>query len=530
MKIQGEMIIGRQAVRGSAGTLYAHNPATRADIEPGFGTATADDLAAACELAEQAFDAYRAVPLEQRARFLETIAERIVDIGGLLIERAAQESGLPAARLEGERGRTVNQLRLFAKVVRDGHFLEATLDSALPQRTPPRPDLRMRKIPLGPVAVFGASNFPLAFSVAGGDTASALAAGCPAVVKAHNAHLGTSELVAKAVRQAAEECGMPEGVFSMLIGEGNQIGADLVGHPAIKAVGFTGSRGGGLALVRIAAARQEPIPVYAEMSSINPLFLLPGALAEKGAALAPAFVDSLVLGVGQFCTNPGLVIGLAGPQLEAFTAAAAQALQAKGAGTMLTAGIHKAYVDAIEKRGGVQGLTLLARGTGVTNPEGQGCAAQAALYLCDAATFLANPALEEEIFGPASVMIACRDEGEILAVARHLEGQLTATVHATAADNGIAGSLLPILERKAGRILFNGFPTGVEVAHAMVHGGPFPATSDSRSTSVGATAIERFLRPVCYQDVPAELLPEALRDDNPLGLARVVDGVLRTAG
>ncbi|WP_323141975.1 aldehyde dehydrogenase (NADP(+)) [Massilia phyllosphaerae] len=525
MNIQGEMIIGRQAVRGSAGTLRAHNPATRADIEPGFGTASADDLAAACQLAEQAFDAYRAVPLEERARFLETIADRIVDIGGLLIERAAQESGLPVARLEGERGRTVNQLRLFAKVVRDGHFLEATLDSALPQRTPPRPDLRMRKIPLGPVAVFGASNFPLAFSVAGGDTASALAAGCPVVVKAHNAHLGTSELVAKAVRQAAEDCGMPEGVFSMVIGEGNQIGADLVGHPAIKAVGFTGSRGGGLALVRIAAARKEPIPVYAEMSSINPLFLLPGALEEKGAALAPAFVDSLVLGVGQFCTNPGLVIGLAGPQLEAFTAAAAQALQAKGAGTMLTAGIHKAYTDAIEKRGGVSGLTLVARGSA----EGQGCAAQAALYLCDAATFLANPALEEEIFGPASVMIACRDEAEILAVASHLEGQLTATVHATRADLGIAGSLLPILERKAGRILFNGFPTGVEVSHAMVHGGPFPATSDSRSTSVGATAIERFLRPVCYQDVPSELLPEALRDDNPLDLARMVDGVLRPA-
>ena len=525
MHIQGEMIIGRQAVRGSAGTLRAHNPATRADIEPAFGTATSDDLAAACLLAEQAFDAYRAVPLEQRARFLETIAERIVDIGPVLIERASQESGLPTARLEGERGRTVNQLRLFAKVVRDGYFLEATLDAALPQRTPPRPDLRMRKVPLGPAAVFGASNFPLAFSVAGGDTAAALAAGCPVVVKAHNAHLGTSELVAKAVRQAAEECGMPEGVFSMLIGEGNQVGADLVGHPAIKAVGFTGSRAGGLALVRIAAARKEPIPVYAEMSSINPLFLLPGALEQNGAKLAPGFVDSLVLGVGQFCTNPGLVIGLAGAQLEAFTAAAAEALQAKGAGTMLTAGIHQAYVNAIEHRGGVSGLTLVARGSA----EGQGCAAQAALYLCDAATFLANPALEEEIFGPASVMIACRDEAEILAVAEHLEGQLTATVHATGADLGIAGRLLPILERKVGRILFNGFPTGVEVSHAMVHGGPFPATSDSRTTSVGATAIERFLRPVCYQDVPAELLPEALRDDNPLKLARIVDGTLRTA-
>jgi NADP-dependent aldehyde dehydrogenase len=526
MNIQGEMIIGRQAVRGSGGSLRAYDPARHATIEPEFGLATADDLAAACLLAEQAFDAYRAVPLEQRARFLETIAEQILAIGPILIERASQESGLPAARLEGERGRTVNQLRLFAKVVRDGNYLEATLDSALPQRTPPRADLRMRKVPLGPVAVFGASNFPLAFSVAGGDTASALAAGCPVVVKAHNAHLGTSELVAKAVLQAAIECGMPEGVFSMLIGEGNQIGGDLVGHPAIKAVGFTGSRGGGLALMRIAAARKEPIPVYAEMSSINPVYLLPGALAQGGARLAQGFVDSLTMGVGQFCTNPGLVIGLAGEQLDAFSAAAAGALQLKPAGTMLTAGIHQAYTSAIEGRAGITGLEVLARGSA----EGAGCAAQAALYRCDAATFLATPALEDEIFGPASVLIACQNEAEILEVTRHLEGQLTATVHATGADHGIAGALLPVLERKVGRILFNDFPTGVEVSHAMVHGGPFPATSDSRTTSVGATAIERFLRPVCYQDVPADLLPEALRDDNPLGLARIVDGELRTAG
>jgi NADP-dependent aldehyde dehydrogenase len=525
MNIQGEMIIGRQAVRGSAGTLRAYNPATRTEMEPAFGAATMDDLAAACLLAEQAVDAYRNVPLEQRARFLETIAEQILAIGPVLIERASSESGLPAARLEGERMRTVNQLRLFAKVVRDGHFLEATLDSALPQRTPPRPDLRMRKIPLGAVAVFGASNFPLAFSVAGGDTASALAAGCPVVVKAHNAHLGTSELVAKAILSAAIECGMPEGVFSMLIGEGNQIGADLVSHPAIKAVGFTGSRAGGLALMRIAAARKEPVPVYAEMSSINPFFLLPGALASNTAKLAGGFVDSLTMGVGQFCTNPGLVIGLAGEQFDAFCVAAVEALQAKTAGTMLTPGIHKAYVEAVERRSATPGVQLLAQG----GAEGAGCAAQPALYQCDAATFIATPALEEEIFGPASVLIRCRDEAELLAVAAHVEGQLTATVHATTGDRALAGALLPLLERKVGRILFNGFPTGVEVSHAMVHGGPFPATSDSRSTSVGATAIERFLRPVCYQDVPLELLPEELRDDNPLGLARVVDGQLTVA-
>ena len=525
MTIQGEMIIGRRIVRGGAGTVRAFNPATRAQMEPEFGLATEQDVTAACELAEQAFDAYRSVPLEQRARFLETIADRIMDIGPALIERATAESGLPTARLEGERGRTCNQLRLFAKVVRDGHFLEATLDSALPQRTPPRSDLRMRKIGLGPVAVFGASNFPLAFSVAGGDTASALAAGCPVVVKAHSAHLGTSELVGKAVRQAAEECGMPDGVFSMLIGEGRVAGQALAAHPAIKAVGFTGSRQGGLALVRTANARHEPIPVYAEMSSINPVFMLPGALAAGGAKLAQGFVDSLTLGVGQFCTNPGLIIGLAGPDLDAFAAAAADALGAKGAGTMLTAGIHQAYVDAVGRRSGIDGVKLVAQG----GAEGTGCAAQAALYACDAATYLATPALDEEIFGPASLVIACRDDAEMLAVARRLEGQLTATVHATPADRALAAGLLPTLERKAGRVLFNGFPTGVEVSHAMVHGGPFPATSDSRSTSVGATAIERFLRPVCYQDVPADLLPAELRDDNPLHLARMVDGSLQGA-
>jgi NADP-dependent aldehyde dehydrogenase len=520
------MIIGRVTRRGGAGNMRAFNPATRAEMEPVFGLADATDVDAACALAEQAFDAYRNVPLERRARFLETIADRIMDIGPLLIERAGQESGLPAARLEGERGRTCNQLRLFAKVVRDGHFLEATLDSALPQRTPPRPDLRMRKIGLGPVAVFGASNFPLAFSVAGGDTASALAAGCPVVVKAHSAHPGTSELVGKAVLRAAIECDMPDGVFSMVIGEGRQVGQALVAHPAIKAVGFTGSRQGGMALVHAANTRKEPIPVYAEMSSINPFYILPGALATAAAKLGQGFVDSLTLGVGQFCTNPGLVIGLAGAGFDAFRDAAAQALQVKGAGTMLTAGIHKAYTGAIEKRSGIAGVRRFAEGSA----DGQGCAAQAALYETDAATFLASPDLEDEIFGPASLLVACRDEAELLAVTNHIEGQLTATVHAQAADRALAGRLLPVLERKAGRILFNGYPTGVEVCHSMVHGGPFPATSDARSTSVGATAIDRFLRPVCYQDVPAELLPEALRDDNPLRLTRMVDGTLLAAG
>jgi len=514
------MIIGRSAVVGKEGTMKAIDPSRNVEIEPAFGLAGAADLARACELADAAFDVYRATGLEARAKFLETIADRIMDLGPTLIERAMQETGLPQVRLEGERGRTCNQLRLFAKVVRDGRFQSATLDSALPERTPPRSDLRLRKIGLGPVAVFGASNFPLAFSVAGGDTASALAAGCPVVVKAHSAHLGTSELVGKAVAKAAEECGMPEGVFSMLIGSGQTIGQALVSHPAIKAVGFTGSRAGGLALMKTAAERKEPIPVYAEMSSINPVFLLPGAL--DNAKLPQAFADSLTMGAGQFCTNPGLLIGLKSDKLQAFVDAAAGSLGAKPAATMLTPGIHKAYVNGVKGLAGIEGVSQKAAGQTTEAP----CAAQAFLYQVDAKTFLGNPALEGEIFGPTSLLVVANDEAELLAVAEHVEGQLTAAVHATADDRQLAARLMPVLERKVGRILFNGFGTGVEVSHAMVHGGPFPSTSDSRSTSVGAGAIDRFLRPVCYQDVPSYLLPESLADENPQKLPRIVNGDL----
>jgi len=522
MHIAGEMVIGNTAVLGKQGTMKAFDPARGVEIEPVFGLAGAAELQRACELAEQAFDHYRDISLEQRALFLEAIAANIVDLGPALIERAMAESGLPQARLEGERGRTVGQLKLFATVVRAGRWLSATLDSALPERVPPRADLRLRKIAVGPVAVFGSSNFPLAFSVAGGDTASALAAGCPVIVKAHSAHLGTSELVAKAIQKAVADSGLPEGVFSMLIGTGVQVGQDLVNHPVIKAVGFTGSRSGGLALTRLAAQRKEPIPVYAEMSSINPTFLLAGALAGDVVKLAQGFTDSLTLGSGQFCTNPGLVIGIDSPQLQQFLDAAATALQAKVGTTMLTAGIHKSYVAGVERLGAVAGVTLVAQG----QPGVSACGAQAALYACSAETFLAAPALEEENFGPSSLVVRCRDEAELRRVAAHLEGQLTATVHATADDRALATALLPVLERKVGRILFNGFPTGVEVAHAMVHGGPFPSTSDTRTTSVGAAAIERFLRPVCYQDVPAYLLPQAIADGNPLAVPRLVDGTL----
>jgi alpha-ketoglutaric semialdehyde dehydrogenase len=521
--IHGDMLIGQTAIHGSLAPFRGIDPATGQAMEPAFGSGGVADVDRACLLAQQAFDSYRESPLEQRAEFLEQIAQNISDIGPALVERAMQETGLPQARLEGERGRTVGQLRLFAQVVRDGRWMGATLDSALPERTPPRPDLRLRKIGLGPVAVFGASNFPLAFSVAGGDTASALAAGCPVVVKAHSAHPGTSELVGKAVQAAVAHCGLHEGVFSLLFGDGRMLGQALVGHSAIKAVGFTGSRQGGMALARTAWQRDEPIPLYAEMSSINPMFLLAQAMEQRPEEIARGFVDSLTLGAGQFCTNPGLVVAQEGPALDRFCDAAATALQAKAASTMLTPGIHAAFNAGVEQLAAAPGVQLLARGQQGSSAS----ACQAALFQTDAQSFLANPALEEETFGASSLLIRCSDSGEFQQIAEYLGGQLTATLFMAEADRAVAKQLLPTLERRAGRILVNSFPTGVEVSHAMVHGGPFPATTDSRSTSVGATAIDRFLRPVCYQDMPAHLLPAALQDANPLGLWRVQNGELK---
>jgi alpha-ketoglutaric semialdehyde dehydrogenase len=522
LHIHGDMLIGQTTPRGADAMFRGIDPATGREIEPAFGSSSIANVARACALAQQTFDGYRESTLELRAQFLERIAQNIIDLGSILIERAMQETGLPQARLEGERGRTVNQLQLFAKVVRDGHWLGATLDTALPTRTPPRPDLRLRRIGLGPVAVFGASNFPLAFSVAGGDTASALAAGCPVIVKAHSAHPGTSELVGKAVQAAVATCGLHEGVFSLLFGDGKTVGQALVSHPAIRAVGFTGSRQGGMALARTAWQREEPIPVYAEMSSINPLFLLADAMEQRAEAIAQGFVDSLTLGAGQFCTNPGLVIALEGGALDRFCNTAATALQAKPASTMLTPGIHSAFNAGVERLQAAPSVQLLARGQAGSSA----CAGQAALFRTDAKNFLANPTLEEETFGASSLVVSCSSPAEFQQIAEHLDGQLTATLFITEQDHEVARQLLPTLERKAGRILVNGFPTGVEVSHAMVHGGPFPATSDSRSTSVGATAIDRFLRPVCYQDMPAQLLSDVLKDANPLNVWRLRDGEL----
>ncbi|MGQ7250005.1 aldehyde dehydrogenase (NADP(+)), partial [Halomonas sp. V046] len=424
-------------------------------------------------------------------------------------------------RLEGERGRTCGQLRLFAGVVRAGEWLDVRIDPALPERQPmPRVDLRQRHIALGPVAVFGASNFPLAFSVAGGDTASALAAGCPVIVKAHSAHPGTSELVGRAVQAAVAECGLPEGVFSLVFGSGRDVGQALVGDARIKAVGFTGSRAGGTALMKTAQNRPEPIPVYAEMSSINPVFVLPEALKARGATLGEAFVGSLNMGAGQFCTNPGLVIAAQGEGLDAFLDAAASAVKASAAQTMLTPGIFDAYSKGVADLAANDHAREVARGNKGEGPN----QCQTGLFVAKADDFLNDEALQAEVFGSTSLVVECADQAEVKRVAEHLEGQLTATLQMDDADLDAARALLPALERRAGRVMVNGWPTGVEVCHTMVHGGPYPATSDSRTTSVGSAAIYRFLRPVCYQNLPEGLLPEALKDANPAGVSRLMDG------
>ncbi|WP_332877866.1 aldehyde dehydrogenase (NADP(+)) [Massilia sp. S19_KUP03_FR1] len=524
MSILGLSLINGVAERGNGAAFQAWNPALGASIEGDFHTVDNEQIARACSLAQTAFDPFRATSNEERATFLETIAAQIVAIGDELIERAMAESGLPRARLEGERGRTVGQLKLFADLLREGSWQDVRIDSALPERAPlPRPDMRMRLIGVGPVAVFGASNFPLAFSVAGGDTASALAAGCPVVVKAHPAHPGTSELVGGAIVKAAALCGLPAGVFALLTGTGNALGQALVAHPAIQAVGFTGSRAGGLALMAVAASRPQPIPVYAEMSSINPLFLLPHALSQRAEAIGAGFAASLVMGVGQFCTNPGLVLAIEGEGLERFSESATAALRGAPAATMLTAGIAASYRSGVDALAGHEAVATLAHNEPV---DGKGAAA---LFRTTGAAFLRDHALQGEVFGPASLLVVCRDADELRAVTDVLEGQLTATLQIDEGDYADAAALLPVLERKVGRILVNGFPTGVEVSTAMVHGGPFPATSDGRSTSVGTGAISRFLRPVCYQNMPQALLPGVLRDDNAAGTWRRVDGALGKA-
>ena len=478
-------------------------------------------MAQACELAAKAFSEYRKKSGVEKAKFLEQIALEIEALGDELLTRAQAESGLPLARLTGERGRTTGQLRLFAEYLRDGSWVNARIDTALPDRQPlPRPDLRQMLRPLGPVGVFGASNFPLAFSVAGGDTASALAAGCPVVVKGHPAHPGTSKLVGEAISRAVTVCDMPNGTFSIVQGRTVAVGMAIVEHPAIKAVGFTGSFRGGKALFDAAARRPEPIPVYAEMGSTNPIFFLPKILQEKGGALALAYVNSVTLGVGQFCTNPGLAVVQQSTEAKTFVEEAGKAVTKSQPAAMLTQGIQRAFTTGIGRLSQARGVQILAQGTAIESF----AHGTPTLLTTTADTLLANPEIAEEVFGPSSVVIEADSREQLLAVARGLEGHLTATVYGTDDELLDYTDLLEILEQKVGRVLINGFPTGVEVSHAMQHGGPYPAATDSRSTSVGTNAILRFARPVCYQNFPDALLPDELKASNPLRIWRLVDG------
>lgn len=525
--LTGHSIIAGHSVTGRGGTAAGVNPATGAALEPQYSLLDTEQLTAATAAAEEAFASFSTLDPETHAAFLERIAENIEAAGPALVERAMAETGLPEARITGERGRTTGQLRLFAAVIRQGDFRGVRVDPALPDRAPvPRADIRQRKVPLGPVAVFGASNFPLAFSTAGGDTASALAAGCPVIVKAHNAHPGTGEITGRAIADAVRDLGLHPGVFSLVYGPGAVIGQALATDPAIKAVGFTGSRSGGMALVHAAAGRREPIPVYAEMSSINPVFVFEGALADDAEALGSAYVASVTGSSGQLCTAPGLLFAPVGEAGDRFADAVGQAVTAAVGQTMLTGGIAASWQDGISALAAQPGVELLAAGS-----EGNTLNAPApSVYSTDVATFLANENLQAEIFGAASLVIRYSSVSELADAVQAMEGQLTATLHLAEADHPAARTLLPALERRVGRILVNGWPTGVEVGHAMVHGGPFPATSDSRTTSVGTLAIDRFLRPVAYQNLPDALRPEALQQDNPWRLNRLVDGALEPAG
>lgn len=522
----GHSLIAGQPAAGSAGSVNGYNPADDEALEPAFTLLAVEQLSSATAAAHEAFGSFSSLAPEARAVFLESIAANIESAGEEIIARAVAETGLTTARLTGELGRTTGQLRLFASVVRQGDHHGVRIDPALPERTPlPRPDIRQRKVPLGPVAVFGASNFPLAFSTAGGDTASALAAGCPVIVKAHHAHPGTSDLVAQAVTEAVRQHDLHPGVFSHVYGSGTSIGQALVADPAIKAVGFTGSRSGGLALVQVAAARPEPIPVYAEMSSINPVIVLPGALVGDDSgreALAEGFVGSLTGSSGQLCTAPGLVFVPSGSDGDAFERCVARNLRDAAGQTMLTRGIAEAWESGARELGEQDGVERLGQGsTGATSN-----APAPTVFRAGVAELLENPVLHREIFGAAALIVRYDSPSDLSRALDRLEGQLTATVHLAEADHEAARALLPLLERKVGRIIVGGWPTGVDVGHAIVHGGPFPATSDSRTTSVGSLAIERFLRPVAYQNVPDVLLPEPLKADNPWNLTLRVDGRL----
>ncbi|WP_025145869.1 aldehyde dehydrogenase (NADP(+)) [Pedobacter jeongneungensis] len=520
--MNGKNIVANTYTEINEKSLKAVNPSTGLTLDGEFFKGNESLVDEALIAATKAFYSYKNLNKDLKAAFLNAIADEIANLGEELVNRASAESGLPLARLQGELGRTTGQLRLFANLVAESSWVDAIIDTALPERQPlPRPDIRRMLVPIGPVVVFGASNFPLAFSVAGGDTASALAAGCPVVVKVHPAHYGTSALVGGAIIKAAEKTGMPKGVFSMLYDDGYDIGANLVQHPLTKAVTFTGSYKGGMALINLAQQREQPIPVFAEMGSINPVILLPQALEKQAEELAKRYAASITLGAGQFCTNPGLLLAVQSPGLDKFKTVLKEAIAAIPSATMLTdaiAGNYRKLSTEIINEGGVEVVAV----SDLNNSELKN-QSQAKIAQVSAADFIKNPKLREEIFGPYSLLVVADDIDELEKAIDVLEGQLTATLMAEKQELQHYEALVSKLTDKTGRIILNGVPTGVEVCAAMQHGGPFPATNDSRFTSVGSTAINRFVRPLAYQDWEQELLPDELKDGNPLNIFRTVN-------
>lgn len=528
MQMHGKNMIGWQLSSAGEMTFRAYDPAKGEAMETVFYEATAEEVNRAATLADEAAPALRGMDAERIADFLMSVHEKILGIGDRLIEVASRESGLDETRLKGERERTLNQIKMFAGVAKEGSWVDARIETALPDRKPvPRPDLRRMHEAIGPVAVFGASNFPLAFSVAGGDTVSAFAARNPVIVKAHPAHPGTSELVGTAIVEAVNASKMPEGTFSMLHGRSPEMSLSVVTHPHMRAVGFTGSLRAGRAIFDAAARRPRPIPVYAEMGSVNPIFLLPGALKGRPDVIAEGLSRSVLAGMGQFCTCPGLVFGIKDESFHSFEQKVMEAFEQASPGTMLNPAIAKAYNADFTRVSGVKGVEAHVASRAADSQKTQG---RPGFLTTDAKTWLANEELHEEVFGPSTIVIQCNSEEELLKAAEALEGSLTATIHGTAEELSKHSKLIAVLGSKAGRLVFNGFPTGVEVGDAMHHGGPYPATTDEKFTSVGVTAIYRFARPICYQNFPEHLLPAELRDANPRGMWRTVNGQLTRDG
>jgi NADP-dependent aldehyde dehydrogenase len=521
MALHGKNFLGSTLSARGDKTFRGYDPRLAKALETEFHEATGEEIQRALELATGAFAELRQRSPQEIAALLERIADEIEALGDSLIEQASAEAGFGRDRLTGERARTTGQLRLFAELVKEGSFVDARIDPALPNRKPPRPDLRRMLLPIGPVVVFGASNFPLAFSTAGGDTASALAARCPVVVKGHPAHPGTSELVAGAILRAVQKTGMPEGAFSLLNAVDPEVSLALVRHPLIRAVAFTGSERAGRAIFDAAVQREEPIPAYCEMGSINPVFLLPSAIKERAEALAQGLTKSINLGVGQFCTCPGVIIGQEDDAFRGFANKLSAEFEQSAPASMAHPGVLKGYEDGLKRVQSVRGVqfTQSAKAAVWTANE-----ATPVIFETDAETWLTHDVLAHEVFGPSAIVVRAQSEDEMVEIARGLSGSLTATVHGTAEDLKRYRKLISVLETKVGRLVFNGYPTGVEVSHAIHHGGPYPATTDSKFTSVGTAAILRFLRPVCYQGFPDEALPPELQNANPRQIWRMVEG------